>query len=178
MASPRQSGRREGEDVNRGYRFGMDAPEKGSLVRFWIFEASPNGGCPEANYRGWGVYLGNNSEGFMVRALACTASGIVGHTVHVRFVSGACGKWEPALMNKSDPQPNEVLPRYGFDWTGTVGPALVLMADGYWTPWHIAENLRTQMLNELRRCVALIEGEVPASALEVLARATPGGQQP
>lgn len=160
--------------MNRGYRFGLDAPEKGSLVRFWIFEASPDGACPAANYRGWGVYLGYSTEGFMVRALACTAGGIVGQTVRVRYVSEARGKWKPALMNKSDQAQQLVddqLPRYGFDWTGTVGPALVPMPDGYWTPWHIAQHMRTQMVEELRRCVALIEGEVPASALDMLTKA-------
>jgi len=31
------------------------------------------------------------------------------------------------------------LPRYGLRWSGPTQPLAVPMADGYWTPWHLAE---------------------------------------
>lgn len=34
------------------------------------------------------------------------------------------------------------LPRYGLRWNGPDQPIAVPMEDGYWTPWHLAENLR------------------------------------
>jgi hypothetical protein len=34
----------------------------------------------------------------------------------------------------------EGLPRYGIRWDGPDQPLAVPMADGYWTPWHLAES--------------------------------------
>lgn len=31
------------------------------------------------------------------------------------------------------------LPRYGIRWNGPTEPVSVLMDDGYWTPWHLAQ---------------------------------------
>lgn len=36
------------------------------------------------------------------------------------------------------------LPRYGLRWNGPQQPLAVLMNDGYWTPWHLAESLKTE----------------------------------
>ena len=44
------------------------------------------------------------------------------------------------LMPEPSPrQPDGVgLPRYGLRWNGPQQPLSVPMADGYWTPWHLA----------------------------------------
>ncbi|QIH05133.1 MULTISPECIES: hypothetical protein [unclassified Pseudomonas] len=34
------------------------------------------------------------------------------------------------------------LPRYGLRWNGPQQPLATLMDDGYWTPWHLANELR------------------------------------
>lgn len=34
------------------------------------------------------------------------------------------------------------LPRFGLRWNGPSNPLAVPMGDGYWTPWHLAEQLR------------------------------------
>ena len=33
------------------------------------------------------------------------------------------------------------LPRYGLRWNGPATPLAVRMEDGYWTPWHLAEQI-------------------------------------
>lgn len=36
----------------------------------------------------------------------------------------------------------EGLPRFGLRWNGPSNPLAVSMEDGYWTPWHLAEQAR------------------------------------
>lgn len=41
----------------------------------------------------------------------------------------------------NDPTSNNALERYGLEWTGVkTAPVAVKMADGYWTPWHLAQQ--------------------------------------
>jgi hypothetical protein len=40
------------------------------------------------------------------------------------------------------PPAGEGLPRYGLRWNGPEEPLAVPMADGYWTPWHLAQRER------------------------------------
>ena len=49
------------------------------------------------------------------------------------------------LMPAWPPRPPEGhgLPRYGIRWNGPCQPLAVAMEDGYWTPWHLADQLRT-----------------------------------
>jgi len=44
------------------------------------------------------------------------------------------------------PPEGEGMPRYGLQWNGPESPVTVLIDDGYWTPWHLAnaENERLQ----------------------------------
>ncbi|WP_439878887.1 hypothetical protein [Pseudomonas prosekii] len=42
------------------------------------------------------------------------------------------------------PPEGEGLPRFGLRWNSPQQPLAVAMADGYWTPWHLAEQLRAQ----------------------------------
>lgn len=42
------------------------------------------------------------------------------------------------------PPEGDGLPRYGLRWNGPGNPLAVPMDDGYWTPWHLADTLRTQ----------------------------------
>ena len=38
------------------------------------------------------------------------------------------------------PPEGEGMPRYGLQWNGPESPVTVLMDDGYWTPWHLANS--------------------------------------
>jgi hypothetical protein len=38
------------------------------------------------------------------------------------------------------PPEGEGLPRYGIQWNGPKSPLSVVMDDGYWTPWHLANQ--------------------------------------
>ena len=40
------------------------------------------------------------------------------------------------------PPEGEGLPRYGLRWNGPQQPLATPMDDGYWTPWHLANELR------------------------------------
>lgn len=46
------------------------------------------------------------------------------------------------------PDDGDGLPRYGLRWDGPLAPPSPLpvpMADGYWTPWHLAERYRARV---------------------------------
>lgn len=40
------------------------------------------------------------------------------------------------------------LPRYGLRWNGANTPLAVQMDDGYWTPWHLAEQIKNALGSE------------------------------
>lgn len=40
------------------------------------------------------------------------------------------------------PPDGDGLPRYGLRWNGPQQPLAVPMTDGYWTPWHLAEQFK------------------------------------
>lgn len=40
------------------------------------------------------------------------------------------------------------LPRYGLRWNGPTEPLAVQMDDGYWTPWHLAKQIKTALGSE------------------------------
>jgi len=42
------------------------------------------------------------------------------------------------------PPEGEGLPRYGLRWNGPQQPLATPMDDGYWTPWHLAEQLKAE----------------------------------
>ncbi|QPG61163.1 hypothetical protein HFV04_016675 [Pseudomonas sp. BIGb0427] len=42
------------------------------------------------------------------------------------------------------PPEGEGLPRYGLRWNGPSSPLAVPMEDGYWTPWHLADQLKAE----------------------------------
>ena len=42
------------------------------------------------------------------------------------------------------PPEGQGLPRYGLRWNGPSQPLAVPMEDGYWTPWHLADQFRTK----------------------------------
>ncbi|WP_178125751.1 hypothetical protein [Pseudomonas sp. EMN2] len=46
------------------------------------------------------------------------------------------------LMPEAPPRPpaGQGLPRYGLRWNGPTLPLAVPMDDGYWTPWHLAQE--------------------------------------
>lgn len=42
------------------------------------------------------------------------------------------------------PPEGDGLPRYGIRWNGPTSPVSVPREDGYWTPWHLADQLRAE----------------------------------
>lgn len=62
----------------------------------------------------------------------------------INRLNGLAPSWPPR------PPAGEGLPRYGLRWNGPAQPLAVQMDDGYWTPWHLADQLKTQ-LTELQR---------------------------
>lgn len=76
------------------------------------------------------------------------------------------------------------LPRYGLRWNGPSQPLAVPMADGYWTPWHLADQIR-QELDAMTRCAiahdkgrteALQEAGKLRASLGALVRSDSGAQ--
>lgn len=65
------------------------------------------------------------------------------------------------------PPDGEGLPRYGLRWNGPQQPLAVPMADGYWTPWHLAGQLKAENealrkeLADWQEIVAAIKREAP-----------------
>lgn len=55
------------------------------------------------------------------------------------------------LVPEPTPRPpvGEGMPRYGLRWNGPSQPVSVPMADGYWTPWHLADAERDTLLQQL-----------------------------
>lgn len=51
------------------------------------------------------------------------------------------------LQPESPPRPSEGsgLPRFGLRWNGPSQPLAVPMDDGYWTPWHLADQLTARV---------------------------------
>ncbi|MCY1363588.1 hypothetical protein D9M68_693720 [compost metagenome] len=51
------------------------------------------------------------------------------------------------LMPELPPRPPDGsgLPRYGLRWNGPGQPLSMPMDDGYWTPWHLADELRAEL---------------------------------
>jgi hypothetical protein len=60
------------------------------------------------------------------------------------------------------PPEGDGLPRFGLRWNGPGNPLAVSMDDGYWTPWHLADQLKA-------------ENEVLVSAMNEILRVTPMG---
>ena len=50
------------------------------------------------------------------------------------------------LRADAPPRPPEGdgLPRYGLRWNGPTSPVSVPRDDGYWTPWHLADQLKVE----------------------------------
>lgn len=48
------------------------------------------------------------------------------------------------------------LPRYGLRWNGPQLPLSVPMDDGYWTPWHLADQLRHELVAASQQAVATL----------------------
>ncbi|WP_223535323.1 hypothetical protein [Pseudomonas sp. GL-B-16] len=69
------------------------------------------------------------------------------------------------LQPSLPPRPPEGygLPRFGLRWNGPSNPLAVSMEDGYWTPWHLASQLKAEneaMRKALTECAASLEGEM------------------
>lgn len=58
------------------------------------------------------------------------------------------------LQPEGPPRPPQGsgLPRYGLRWNGPQQPLSVPMDDGYWTPWHLANQLQTRV-SDLERAL-------------------------
>lgn len=62
-----------------------------------------------------------------------TVHGIASRSMSGSLVSDLI-RWAADSARQSKPE----LPRYGITWQGPQLPISVPMADGYWTPWHLA----------------------------------------
>ena len=70
---------------------------------------------------------------------------------------------------------NMRLPRYGIKWNGAKKPIATEMADGYWTPWYIADKESDELSALVRRLARALrkaapENELPDKALDYLQR--------
>jgi hypothetical protein len=64
------------------------------------------------------------------------------------------------------------LDRYGIEWTGPKTPISVPMPDGYWTPWHLAQERIAELEQALQNIVsggAIRDLEQQAKGIEALA---------
>jgi hypothetical protein len=52
------------------------------------------------------------------------------------------------------PPDGDGLPRYGIRWNGPTAPIAVPMADGYWTPWHLADAAYRRGAEAMREAAA------------------------
>lgn len=81
---------------------------------------------------------------------------------HWRERALAAEKRLQGLKPELPPRPPEGdgLPRYGLRWNGPTEPLPVPMADGYWTPWHLAERYRARVaeLEAIRHLVLFESG--------------------
>jgi len=67
------------------------------------------------------------------------------------------------------PPTGEGLPRYGVRWNGPTQPLAVPMEDGYWAPWHLADELvqecqrlRTANLDSVAVCEQALQAKTTA----------------
>lgn len=70
---------------------------------------------------------------------------------------------EDALLRKGYQKSCDMLERYGIAWIGGSGPIHGPMNDGYWTPWHIAQE-ELDRLREDARMLRLALGTTDAAA--------------
>ena len=67
---------------------------------------------------------------------------------------------------RADPPPRppegDGLPRYGLRWNGPTSPVSVPREDGYWTPWHLADEMRkdAERNNRMLVSAAITIGEI------------------
>lgn len=64
------------------------------------------------------------------------AAASVAWLAETKRLKGLLPEWPPR------PPEGEGLPRYGLRWDGPQQPLATPMDDGYWTPWHLANELR------------------------------------
>ncbi|WP_433860676.1 hypothetical protein [Pseudomonas thivervalensis] len=70
---------------------------------------------------------------------AANPAAILGLLAEIDQLKGLVPGWPPR------PPAGEGLPRYGLRWNGPQQPLAVPMADGYWTPWHLADRLKAEI---------------------------------
>lgn len=67
-----------------------------------------------------------------------TPDAVLTLVAEIERLSGLRPEWPPR------PPEGDGLPRYGLRWNGPQQPLAVPMADGYWTPWHLADQLKAE----------------------------------
>lgn len=71
------------------------------------------------------------------------------------------------------PPDGEGLPRYGLRWNGPTKPLAVPLADGYWTPWHLADAAYRRGAEAMREAAAKWVKDFCASGKAQAVRALP-----
>lgn len=107
-----------------------------SVQRFWSFNAQNIRCVRESDYDALEQRLTNAEAGLKWESER--------NALLLAELQGLQPAWPPR------PPDGAGLPRYGLRWNGPSQPLAVLIADGYWTPWHLADQLRTENL-ELQR---------------------------
>ena len=70
---------------------------------------------------------------------AANPAAILALVAEIDQLKGLMPDWPPR------PPDGEGLPRYGLRWNGPQQPLAVPMNDGYWTPWHLAHQLKAEV---------------------------------
>ncbi len=63
------------------------------------------------------------------------------------------------------PPEGEGLPRYGLRWNGPQQPLATPMSDGYWTPWHLADQFQAAIATPESVFINLKAGKIPKPSL-------------
>lgn len=73
---------------------------------------------------------------------AATPAAILALIAENERLQGLKPTWPPR------PPEGTGLPRYGLRWNGPTSPLAVQMDDGYWTPWHLANQIKNALGSE------------------------------
>jgi hypothetical protein len=89
--------------------------------------------------------------------LLATPDAVLALLSEIDQIKGLIPEWPPR------PPRGEGLPRYGVRWNGPQQPLAVPMVDGYWTPWHLADQVKAEneaLRHALQAVTDQVEGNI------------------